>query len=491
MKLKNEKMLKSDLSEILNFDEHYIEVLNLDDEIPNKENLPYLKKKHRKIFLISIPIFLLITISIGTFIYLKTWHLEVKSIKLLKYNLENDAINIEIEKNNDLIFSHEFNCIATSENLTISVNGKNNICHLMMPIGEDYEITLSNKLGKSISYSLKDYINESLSFEFLYDNIYLVVGEEEKITYKDVSLLEDEINYNFYSDNPEVATVVDGKIKGVGSGSTIIHESLSGEILNVVVTNLITIPTYKKEKDVVPCNYYSEDDNNTLDKFLEYDINKAGYQTRAGVVAAARFLTLKFPYRIPYFYENGRVSDTGVNYADGEGRYYHKGLYLNASRFSNIDASFSGPSIWGCPLCNWESDHWFGFYYGVNSPNGLDCSGFASWALLNGGFDPGDIGAGETEDAYQLTDLGEFVDLTEDILASGVIKSGDLFNYFGHISIIIGIKDGVYYVAESLPNFYGVDVRIYTGDELLKMFTHAVLMDSYYKEDGNYTEFWN
>ena len=66
-----------------------------------------------------------------------------------------------------------------------------------------------------------------------------------------------------------------------------------------------------------------------------------------------------------------------------------------------------------------------------------------------------------------MTDLGEFVKLTEEVLDSNIIKAGDLFNYWGHISIIVGIKDGVYYVAESLPNFDGVDLRhdvIATGE---------------------------
>lgn len=90
-----------------------------------------------------------------------------------------------------------------------------------------------------------------------------------------------------------------------------------------------------------------------------------------------------------------------------------------------------------------------------------------------------------------MTDLGEFVKLTEEVLDSNIIKAGDLFNYWGHISIIVGIKDGVYYVAESLPNFDGVDLRIYNKEEALDMFRYVVLMDSYYKDDGNYTEYWD
>lgn len=83
-----------------------------------------------------------------------------------------------------------------------------------------------------------------------------------------------------------------------------------------------------------------------------------------------------------------------MNFADGEGRYYHQGLYLTNSKKNSIIASVSGPCIWGCPLYNWEDDLEYGYVWGVKKPNGLDCSGFVSWILYNGGFDPGDNGFG-------------------------------------------------------------------------------------------------
>lgn len=52
-------------------------------------------------------------------------------------------------------------------------------------------------------------------------------------------------------------------------------------------------------------------------------------------------------------------------------------------------------------------------------PNGLDCSGFISWALKNARFDPGDIGAGDSAYPYQMTKLGEFVSLTPELIKSG------------------------------------------------------------------------
>ena len=122
--------------------------------------------------------------------------------------------------------------------------------------------------------------------------------------------------------------------------------------------------------------------------------------------------------------------------------------------------------------------------------NGLDCSGFVSWVLVQAGFNPGDIGAGENEDQYQLTDLGDFTKLSMKLINSDKIKVGDLFNYWGHISILVAMDDEYYYIAESLPNFDGVVANKYKKTEVMDTFPYVVLMDRYYKEDGNYTEFY-
>lgn len=127
---------------------------------------------------------------------------------------------------------------------------------------------------------------------------------------------------------------------------------------------------------------------------------------------------------------------------------------------------------------------------GAKKPNGLDCSGFVSWALLNAGFDPGDIGAGDTDYKYQMTKLGKFTPLTDDLIKSGEIRTGDLINYWGHIGIIIGIDDDNIYVAESLPNLGGLVAKKYPKTKIRNTFTHVVLMDEYYVNDGNLTNMW-
>lgn len=445
----------------------------------------------KKRYIVLICVIVTFLIGIGVILILDR-KVNIKTVKLLKYDDNKNEITIEIEKDKNILpFSYE--CILKSSDEVISVKTNNNICKVSLSIPNDYKIILKGIYNESIEYNLLDYIDNRLYFDFLEDTIYLAIGESKQIEYVEENILDNKNIYEFYVDDENIANIDENNnIVGLSNGETLLHEKNSEKVVKVIVTDLITKPIISTErKKIVPCNVYSDEENKLLDEILKNDVEEAGYGTRAGAVAAARFLTLKFKYRIPYFYENGRINDSGVNYADGEGRYYHTGLYLSESKKNDITVSFSGPSIWGCPLRNWENDPYFGYKEGYLMPNGLDCSGFVSWSLVNGGFDPGDIGAGETPDAYQMTDLGEFVKLTEEVLDSNVIKAGDFFNYWGHISIIVGIKDGIYYVAESLPNFDGVDLRIYNKEEVLDMFRYVVLMDSYYKDDGNYTEYWD
>lgn len=72
-----------------------------------------------------------------------------------------------------------------------------------------------------------------------------------------------------------------------------------------------------------------------------------GLNTRAAVVEAARFMTLEFSKRIPYFAENGRLSLNGI---DAEGRYYKSGMFLNESRYTSVKKSMYGPAAWGCRI---------------------------------------------------------------------------------------------------------------------------------------------
>ncbi len=88
---------------------------------------------------------------------------------------------------------------------------------------------------------------------------------------------------------------------------------------------------------------------------------------REKVVAAARFLAIEFPYRIVYY-----MNDIIAKYPT-QGHYYQKGLYLNSS------------NGWGCSIKKEKDFSSLNFITGNFYPNGLDCSGFITWAFYNGG----------------------------------------------------------------------------------------------------------
>ena len=72
--------------------------------------------------------------------------------------------------------------------------------------------------------------------------------------------------------------------------------------------------------------------------------------------------------------------------------------------------------------------------------------------LYNAGIDIGDIGAGLDKDHLSLSDIGERVNITDELMASGRVKIGDLIGNNGHAAIIAGWDDENIYVAESFFN---------------------------------------
>jgi len=287
------------------------------------------------------------------------------------------------------------------------------------------------------------------------------------------------------SDN-DVINYKNGIVKSIKNGKSDIEFKYKDYSFksSVIVTDIISNRNEYNNKENLSCNKYNKEESALLDEILESKIKNVGYKTRAGVVEAARFLTLDFPYKINYFYENGRQTTNNV---DGEGRYYHKGLYLSEDKFSNLTGSSytSNKGIWGCSIYSYPIEK--------KDVNGLDCSGFVSWALLNGGYDVKDVGAGWS-DKLDLTDYGDVVKLNKENSLSEKIKVGDLLHserLGGHIAIIIGKDDNYYYVAQAIwYDEIGVIVSKITKENLYKEFGHVVLMEKYYLKDGYLTNMW-
>lgn len=433
-----------------------------------------MKRRKKKKLRFKPPFYILLSIIIALFILSNLETLEIFNVKYVEnIEFENNEFKIYLKSNKD------YSCILTSEDKIPDIDDKNwvksenNIC----------TIKYTNNYNNLYIKNDKKILYNNLHLEYLSikkEKFYPTYKEEQNLPIiyignkKEISI---EVNNEYIELN-------DLKIKPIKSGKSNIEiEGLEINKTIEVTTSEFYVPTTPLTgKENLSCDKISETENDLLDEILKEKVNEVGNKTRAGVVEAARFLTLHFPYKIEYFYENGRL---GTNKIDGEGRYYHEGLYLNSSRYSSISKSGSGPKAWGCKL--------YSSPVRKKTNNGLDCSGFVSWALLNGGFNPGDIGAGFTS-TRNLTNLGELKKVTKSLIESNKIKAGDLVHNYeatGHIGIIIGIDEDNYYVAQAIwYDDKGVTVTKVSKSYMPTKFPHVVLMDSYYKEDGKYTEIW-
>ena len=379
------------------------------------------------------------------------------------------------------------------------IKAGNGYCSFTVDTG-DYDVYVKDKYNNINNIESQPVKRDRItSIKMSKETVYLYKGGSETISYtlEKIGNADDDIKWSSTDDN--IASVDDkGTIKGINYGTTYINATSKGGTsgkTKVVVSKFINKPVVDSSKNYISCKQFGTNESEEIDNMLFDRIDQAGYGTRAGVVAAARFVTLEFSYKIPYFYENGRLENYyPYEHVDGEGRYYHRGMYLNENKFASLEkgAKLVGPAIWGCDLQNYTN--WGKWKVGSYYPNGLDCSGFVTWALLNGGFDVGDIGAGGDDSGKKsLPDLGTKVSISPELMHSGRVKVGDLIGLNGHAALLAGWDDTNYYIAESLNTTGGVVMTVVPKAKLENrnsIYTFIVLMDDYYKKDGNLTNYW-
>lgn len=330
------------------------------------------------------------------------------------------------------------------------------------------------------------------SIKFKVDTFYLAIGESEKLNY-DIESSKDDYKLTWSSENEDIVSISDGKIVGINLGTSVVtlkSESGKKAEVSVTVTDLIRKPELDDKKKFLPCHAYTEEEAHIIDEALRTRVLNKGEGTRAALIETIRFMTLSFKYKVSYFYENGRMHESGVRKADGEGRYYHKGLYLSEDKFKDIKVSHKGPAIWGCPLTNLQDHN--RYKPGAKMPNGLDCSGFVTWSLYNSGLDVGDIGAGINDRHKDMSDVGEMHSLTYEYANSGDYKVGDVIARWGHTALIAG-KDSEYlYIAESLLKGVRIEKVSYKNpnSSLYKYYAYINKMDKEYSKNDDYTDMW-
>lgn len=154
-----------------------------------------------------------------------------------------------------------------------------------------------------------------------------------------------------------------------------------------------------------------------FNNLIASNVEENGYGTRAGVVTAVVTLIAElgnnYNVKVPYFWGGGH----GIMATGAEGN-------------------------WGSTQCH--------TYANGQSYNycGLDCSGFVTWAIYNGGFSITPLVTG----GFQSLPGAEKVSLTN----SAVLQPGDLLESSGHVILIVDVDDNNYICAEAAGNETGV-----------------------------------
>lgn len=445
----------------------------------------------KKIFLIIFIILFLLCLAIFYNDYIHSNQgLSIKSLGNIQ--LENGIVSAKLETN-FLILPRKLWCISTASETAPSFDSswteiKNSECMLKIDSTDNY-IYIRDSKNVSDRFVISNFISCIADINVKSNSLKLINDEHKDLGITLTSIGSPDETLTIVSQDEAIAKIENNEVIGIADGKTkiLISDNYgNSETIDVQVTSLLSLPVINNSKPYISNMQYTEEEAHLLDDYLFYQIDEAGYKTRAGVVAAARFLSLEFKYRIPYFVENGRITHFNHQrpYCDGEGRYYHRGLYLSKDKFADIEKSVAGPAMWGAYIREWSEDN------GIIR-NGLDCSGFVCWCLINGGFDFGDIGGGLSEGLPTLSDRGVSHRITMDYLEQRTVKAGDLIGYDGHIGIIIGVEDGYVSVADTLFHSKGLIATRFSYKGLVNSyFTHIYDYTDEYVEEGNYTEMW-
>ncbi len=216
---------------------------------------------------------------------------------------------------------------------------------------------------------------------------------------------------------------------------------------------------------------------------LYNNIRTAGYKTREGVVAAAIYLSSQIDVHIPYFWSGGHFH--------GYHGYLSNGQYTS---FEDTQDNFMGvPDSWGCQV---KMD--FGGTdkqrNGQTYPFGIDCSGFITWAIYNGGYYTGSssqkLVVPTTSNVFNS--LGGIrvssVTLGD---AKGKIKPGDLATKDGHVAMVVEVNNNSFKIAEEKGYDFGLVITELKYQNKSEGFEYIVLMDNFYSEYQKSSNLWN
>ena len=229
--------------------------------------------------------------------------------------------------------------------------------------------------------------------------------------------------------------------------------------------NALTIGKNANNDNMIACETGSQYNTD-----LYNYVRSAGYKTREGVVAAALYLSSHIDVHIPYFWSGG---------------HNH-----NYNGYQDYGENFMGvPDKWGCDVkmaFGGTSAQKDGQYY----PFGIDCSGFISWAILNGGYYTGGNQSViiSTKSPPSTSLKGINVEVVSSGNAKGKIKPGDVAHKSGHVGMVVEVSSDSYKVAEAASYKSGLVIKEYKYGS---NFDHIILMDNFYENYQKGEAMWN
>lgn len=327
-------------------------------------------------------------------------------------------------------------------------------------------------------------------------------------------------------------------------------KSVSGYSLRDINKYRPVVDTYKA---------YTKDQKNFLESYLTQKVESVGgfgtrggknYKvltghqqgSRAGAVAAARFLALEFQYGIPYsnmdfskYFEefNGKKFDLG-NFIDTREFYKNNSLnvvdlYGYKLNIHDANDNKKGLGCWGCSTGLKDYAEPFGLLESAPAfvkNHGLHCATYVGWSMYNGGLNffsgmkdsrmvtvlevngylPYNQKGAEYIELFDILDLeGQKKIKPKDRKPKSVtkdqwdkVKIGDLTYRFGHIGMIIGLdrKNGYMYVAHQRSDHINVDrIPYYNKTQDPRDFGGApwekiILMEKVYERNGYISSMW-
>ena len=292
-----------------------------------------------------------------------------------------------------------------------------------------------SNISDAVRWVLGEQSTKSLRGSKMEDVIFNGTDNRKASGFADVTLCLDNRDRTLQNDSDEVT---------ISSGNGFSLTEIPGlEIKNT--TNSSNL--HEKLTTYLPANGSSINELNT---FIKNNVKENGAGTREGVVTAAVSL-------INYLYDGFGVSLP----------YYWGGQY----QYVGVNPSFGGITS--------PSTTPGGYVYNYS---GFDCSGFASWAIKNGGYNF----ARHTTSKFHAAFAGNSCNIAD---SNCIGQPGDLINSEScHVQMIVSVDEesGKYYVAESTGS-YGLIMRpwnMHTSNCGNKE-TRILHMDSFYNNQAN------